>query len=97
MDLSKYPAPHPQVAARVVDGSAVIVLADAGEVNVLNPVGTRVWELVDGAHSVREIASTIETEYGVSSQEARQDVEVFLQQLLDAQALTLQDHPTFKF
>ncbi len=44
----KYPAYSAQVATRIIDGAAVVILADAGEVNVINPVGTRVWELIDG-------------------------------------------------
>jgi hypothetical protein len=93
MDLQKYPIPHPQVAARVVEGTAVIVLADLGEVNVLNPVGTRVWELMNGARTVQEIVNTIVAEYQVTPEQALQDVQAFLQVLIDASALTLQDSP----
>ncbi len=93
MGANKYPAPHPQVAARIVDGSAVIVLSDSGTVTVLNEVGTRVWELIDGARSVGAIAQTIESEYEVSLEQATQDVDELLQQLLDAQAIVLKDSP----
>ncbi len=93
METNKYPAPHPQVAARIVDGSAVIVLSDSGTVTVLNEVGTRVWELIDGARSVGAIAQTIESEYEVSLEQATQDVDELLQQLLDAQAIVLKDSP----
>ncbi len=93
MEANKYPAPHPQVAARIVDGSAVIVLSDSGTVTVLNEVGTRVWELIDGARSVGAIAQTIESEYEVSLEQATQDVDELLQRLLDAQAIVLKDSP----
>ena len=89
MDENKYPAPHPQVAARVVDGSAVIVLADSGTVTVLNEVGTRVWELIDGRLSVGAIARMIESEYDVSLDQAARDVQELIQQLADAQAIVL--------
>ena len=89
MDWNSYPTPHPQVAARVVDGSAVIVLADTGEVTVLNPVGTRVWELCDGSRSAREIAETIAAEFEVAPEQALQDVENFLKELVQAQAVVL--------
>lgn len=94
MDLTQYPVPHPQVAARIVDGSAVIVLADAGEVNVLNPVGSRIWELIDGVHSGKDIVQRIVAEYDVTVEQATQDVQAFLQTLLDANAITLEDQPT---
>lgn len=93
MEGSKYPVAHPQVAARMVDGSAIIVLADSGTVNVLNQVGTRVWELIDGKHSVRTIAQIIESEYDVALEQATRDVEDLVKQLLDIQAIVLQDSP----
>jgi len=93
MDADKYPVPHPQVAARVVDGEAVVILADSGEVNVLNPVGTRIWELADGTRSVQQIADAIAEEYQVTPQNALQDVTEFLQLLIDARALTLAAAP----
>ncbi len=35
---------HPQVAARLLEGRASVVLADAGEVLVLNPSGAALWQ-----------------------------------------------------
>jgi len=94
IDLKKYPLAHPQVAARVVDGSAVIVLADSGQVNVLNPIGTRVWELADGTRSGQDIVNALVAEYTVSADTAMRDVEQFVQSLVDANVLTLQDQPS---
>jgi hypothetical protein len=93
MNLDKYPAPHPQVGVRVVDGEAVVILADSGNVNVFNPVGTRIWELADGSRSVRQIADAIAAEYEVTPEVALQDVTEFVQKLVETLALTLQDTP----
>ena len=93
MDLNKYPTQHPQVATRTVEGSAVIVLADSGEVTVLNPVGTSVWELADGLRTVEEIIAAVEAEYDVSPEQAHQDVTAFLLTLVEAGALTMADRP----
>ena len=93
MELAKYPVSHPQVAARIVDGSAVIVLADSGEVTVLNPVGTSIWEKIDGAHSVGDIVAALQVEYEVDAAQAEQDVAEFLHTLLEAGAVTLTDEP----
>jgi hypothetical protein len=90
MNLASRPTPHPQVAARVVDGSAVLILADAGEVNVLNPVGTRIWELCDGARSVGQIAQAIATEFEVTGEQALRDTEEFLESLSQARAVVLE-------
>ena len=91
MDSTSYPVPHPQVAARIVDGSAVIVLADSGQVNVLNSVGTRIWELADGTRTVGQIADIIQREFEVTGAQALDDAAAFLQELveLNAQCLKL--------
>ncbi len=93
MDLNSYPSPHPQAASRVVDGSAVIVLADAGEVNVYNSVGTRIWELADGSRTVQQIIDAVIAEFDVPAELASADVKEFLQSLVDAKALVLQSRP----
>jgi hypothetical protein len=93
MELDKYPVVHPQVASRTVEGSAIIVLADTGQVKMFNPVGTRVWELADGKRSVRDIVSSIVEEFAVDYPEAERDVLEFLQQLVEAQALSVHDQP----
>lgn len=96
MDLNKYPVLHPQVATRTVDGEAVIVLADSGQVNVLNPVGTRMWELMDGKRNIQQIVDAICEEFDVSEEEAKRDVEEFLQQLINANAIVLQEQPALR-
>lgn len=93
IDLAKYPVPHPQVAARVVDGTAVIVMASSGEVVMLNAMGSRIWELLDGSRTVQDIIHTIVSEYDVTEQQAHQDVEEFLQKLMEASALVFHDNP----
>lgn len=93
MDFAKYPVLHPQVATRIVDGEALIVLADSGQVNVLNPVGTRMWELMDGTRNVQQIADTICDEFDVAEDEAKRDLEEFVRQLIESNAIVLQEQP----
>jgi hypothetical protein len=93
MDRWQRPTPHAQVAATVVDGQAVIVMADSGQVTVLNDVGTRIWQLSDGKHSVDEIVQTIVAEYEVTPDVAWQDADTFLRRLLEVQAIILCDPP----
>ena len=78
---------HPQVAFRVVDGEGVVVLAQDGQVQVVNPVGARVLELVDGVAGVRDIASKIMAEYEVPASEAQRDVAEFVEAMVDDKVL----------
>jgi|DewCreStandDraft_2_1066082.scaffolds.fasta_scaffold05252_5 hypothetical protein len=88
-----YPAPHPQTAGRVIDGEAVLLLAETNEIQVLNPVGSRIFELADGQHTLAEIASILTEEYNVDFHQALADVSEFVQQLVDSQVLVLYDQP----
>lgn len=87
--VGTYPAPHPQAISRVVDGEAVIVLPESGQVGVLNEVGTRVWELADGTRSLEEIVAAILEEFEVTPERARQDVDAFVQELVEKGMLIL--------
>jgi hypothetical protein len=92
MDITKaYPRPHPQTAGRVIDGEAVLILADASEINVLNPVGSRIYELADGEHSIADIASVVAREFEVTFEEAVTDIMQFLQELTDADVMIVED------
>ena len=54
----------------------------------LNPVGSRVWELIDGRRSVEEIIEVIVQEFEVVPAEAGEDVRRFVQELLDKGLVT---------
>ena len=71
------------------DPRAVQALADGAE-HDLNEVGSRIWELCDGARSVSEIAALIEEEFEVDTATALADCVDFVQGLL-AQKLLLEE------
>lgn len=96
MNLKLFPLPHEQTAFTIADDQAVIVLADTGQVTVLNEVATRVWQLADGTHDIAEIINRIIGEFEGDPEVIRQDVEVFIQNLLDIGAIMLADSPTSK-
>jgi hypothetical protein len=89
-----YPVLHPQAISRTVEGEAVIVLPESGQVAVLNEVGTQVWELADGQHSVEEIVASVVEAYDVSPDQAREDVDAFVQELIEKRMLTLSEEET---
>lgn len=87
--LHLYPKPHSQTAGRVIDGEAVLILSEVSEINVLNEVGARIFELSDGTHSIRDIVQSVADEYEVAPQQAEQDVLEFVQKLVKQQVLVL--------
>jgi len=81
LSIQSIPAPNPSVVGRMVDGEAVLVLPDQGQVKVLNPVGARIWSLADGSRSIAQIAQVICGEYEVDPQQAQADALEFFTNL----------------
>lgn len=75
------PRRHPHAASRVYDGKAFVVLPQTHKYEIMNVVGTRVWDLIDGHRSVEEIARIIENEHDVTFEVALKDVKEFLVEL----------------
>ena len=80
------PSRHHSSATRVIDGQAVIAIANTAMVQIVNDVGTRVWSLIDGGKTVAEIVSAVreqlEAEGYVSiPPDLDGDVEIFLEEL----------------
>jgi hypothetical protein len=66
---------------QVIEGEAVLVLPERGEVKVLNPVGARIWQLADGHRTLGDIVAVICAEYAVEPAQAQADVLDFAAEL----------------
>jgi len=88
ISLENVPIQNPAVVGRIVNDEAVIVLPMKGQVKVLNEVGARIWSLIDGTRTVRDIIAVINTEFAVSEEEAKNDTRVFLYQLAELKIIT---------
>jgi hypothetical protein len=69
----KIPIKSPATAYQIFDGEAVVIVPSEQMVNVLNPVGSRIWDLTDGKRSVAEIAEILTQEFEVSYETALKD------------------------
>lgn len=70
----------PNVAWRVIDGAAVVVAPHSPTIQTLNPVATRIWELVDDL-PLPAIVDTIVNEFDVARTQAEHDVMQFVSDL----------------
>lgn len=79
----------PQAVARIVDGEAVVVEPGNGLVNIINAVGTRIWELTDGKRTVREIAARVAGDFDVPRAQALADALEFIRDLEEKGLVTI--------
>ena len=52
-------AKSPKTAWQIIEGEAVLLSMDTKVLRGLNPVGSRIWELIDGQRSLEEITGVI--------------------------------------
>lgn len=83
------PCHHPRAASRLFEGEVVIVHPDTNMVRMLNPVGSRIWELADGTRTISEIAAALVEEFEVELEIAHQSVSDFVEELRSKDILTL--------
>jgi hypothetical protein len=88
------PRRHPDTAFRSVgDEGGLVVLPGKAEVKVLNPVAIKVFGLLDGHHSVVEIARLVTEEFEVEQGQALSDVRAFIDDL-DRHGMLATEAPT---
>jgi len=82
MDQSAVLTKNPNVAYRIYDGEATVVMPDRSEVKVVNAIGSVVWDKIDGKRTVGQIVeSALEAvlrDYEVTPDELRRDILAFL-------------------
>lgn len=87
--LSRCFSKHPDIVARKIGDECVLVpiranVADLEAIYTLNPVGARIWELLDGERDGYVVLETLVREFDVSPEQARSDLIEFLEQLREA-------------
>ena len=65
----------------VGDDGGLVVRPSRSEIKVLNPVGSRIYELLDGTRTREQILATIVAEYEIDERQAAQDLDAYLAEL----------------
>jgi len=78
VDLQAVLAKNPNAAYRIYDGKATVVLPDQAEVDVLNEVGSAVWDRIDGARTLAQILDSVVEEFEVDRDHALSDMLEFV-------------------
>ena len=78
----RYPRRAAETACRpVADEGYLVVVPSRAAVEVLNPVGGKIYSMLDGKHTQDDIVRAVIDEFDVSEDEARRDVDAFLDEL----------------
>ena len=73
-----------RTAWRIIEGEAVIVTPLDSKVHILNEVGTRIWELLEGKEmKVGQIIEMICEEFEVAQKKAEEDVNKFVKEMCE--------------
>ena len=70
-----------EVAAKVIDGEAILINLSTGLYYSMGKVGGRVWSLIEQNRNSRDIASAISAEYEITAAAAANDVAELVEQL----------------
>jgi hypothetical protein len=82
MTTDQYPRRHPIASFRQMgDEGGLVVLPTRSEVKVLNPVGVKIFSMLDGTHSEERLAEAVAEEFEIGLEQAREDVGLFLGEL----------------
>ena len=75
---------HPDLVGTEVDGYTMLMSIEAGRFFSLNPIGSRIWALVEQPARVRDVCATLVAEYEVSPEQCQADVADFIDRLAEA-------------
>jgi len=71
------------VAAKVVDGEAILINLSNGMYYSMDSVGGLIWSMIEQGHDLGDVAATIERHYEVDRDTAERDVQALARALLD--------------
>jgi len=93
ISLSSYPLRGIDSASCVIDGQTLIVQSKDRRLFVLNATGTKIWELSDGKHELREIIKALTAKSKKPESQIRKETEEFIKELVEREILVLLKHP----
>ena len=80
--LDKRFSHNEDVAWRVIEGEALLVSPKTSNIFPMDEIGTRIWSLVDGLRTGRDIARMLEEEYDQDLSAIESDLRLFIDDLM---------------
>lgn len=80
---SRYQLNDAEVAAKVMDGEAIIINLENGMYYSIDGAGAEIWSLIANGHAIEEVASVISRRFSVEKAEVESDIGRLVEQLLE--------------
>ena len=74
---------QPDMVFSHIDDEVVMMSIETGEYYGLNPVASRIWELLEKPHTFRRLVDLLMQEFDIDEPACQKDVTNFLNQLMD--------------
>ena len=78
-----------EIAAKLIDGEAILINLSNGTYYSTDKVGGFIWELIKRNYSLSEMVETITEHYDVSAEQAKTDVETLAMELLEEEIVRI--------
>jgi len=72
-----------EIAAKVIDGEAILINLSNGTYYSMDKVGGFIWELIKNNYNLAEIVKVLTEHYDVSAEQAKTDVETLAADLVE--------------
>lgn len=93
VETTTVPRRNPACSSRTIEGQAVVALSDQAVIHIVNDVGTRVWNLIDGRRNFEEIVSQVRgqlaNDYEGMPADLAKDIEEFLEEMASKGMITM--------
>lgn len=83
LPLSTVIVRHPDMLSAEIGGEAVMMSIEKGAYFGLNPVATRIWDLIEQPRSLAELVAAVFDEYDVDAMQCEADVREFSADMLE--------------
>src|SRR5690242_2963279 len=77
-----------EIAAKVIDGEAIIINLANGIYYSMDKVGGLIWEMIEGGKTLEDMVATILAQYDVSPEQLKSDIEQLVNELLQENLVT---------
>ncbi len=71
------------MVATDMDGQWVMMSVENGKYYSLDPVGSRIWDLIERPFAIKDIVCVLLSEYKVAEKQCRTDVALFLNDMIE--------------